>query len=61
MLTSLLVRLKRACPLLWRGVESVNSVLMRIRYPSLPLIAAREGAHRDTRARPGASLLPPRL
>lgn len=58
MLTSLLVRLKRACPLLWRGVESVNSVLMRIRYPSLPLIAAREGAALTSRRHDGLTWSP---
>lgn len=42
MLTSLLVRLKHSCPMLWRGVENVNSTLMRMRYDSLPQFAARE-------------------
>ena len=35
MLTSVLIRLKHACPALWRVVESVNSRLMALRYPRL--------------------------
>lgn len=35
MLTSVLIRLKHACPALWREVEGVNSRLMALRYPRL--------------------------
>lgn len=42
MLTSLLVKLKHSCPWIWRGVEAVNSVLVRARYPRIKTIAAAE-------------------
>lgn len=35
MLTSVLIRLKHACPALWRVVEWGNSQLMALRYPRL--------------------------
>lgn len=35
MITSLLIRIKRACPRLWRMVENANGRIVRMRYPRL--------------------------
>ncbi len=45
LLTSLLVKLKHSCPWIWRGVEAVNSSLVRARYPRIKSIAEEEARH----------------
>lgn len=51
-LTAFLVGVKRSCPLLWQGVESVNSWLMRLRYPGMRAVAAAEVAALNARRGP---------
>lgn len=47
MLTSLLVKFKHSCPALWRMVESVNSLLTRLRFGQLRTHASDEAAKMD--------------